>query len=185
MPPTYWSFNVTRLPLDSLRGRSHPWEPNLFRYSSGSLMKEIAVTKHLVFQRQSNSHRARVSPYESSFNIGVLSFDDKTQAWRTNFQFPIRTWRRELSSTNLRICRSWGSQSLLTKNVTTLINCISDFSQNSHVSKTSTSLSTALPYISLFCTLSLSVAAVTSALGLFTPARRDLLLKFDTSVHEG
>jgi hypothetical protein len=175
VPPTYWS----------LRGQSHPWEPNLFRYISGSLMREMAVTKDLVFQRQFNSHRPHVSPYES-FNFGVLRFDDKTkQAWRTNFQFPTRTWRRELSSTSLRICRSWGSQSLLTQDVTMLINCISDFSQNSHVSMTSTAPSTAFPYISLFCTLSLSVAAVTSALGLFTPARRGLLLKPDTSVHEG
>jgi len=48
-------------------------------------------------------------------------------------------------------------------------------------------------HISLHCTFlyiailytSLPVAAVTSALGLFTPARRDLLLQIDTSVCEG
>jgi hypothetical protein len=153
VPPTYWSFHVTRLPLDSLRWRSHLWEPNLFRYISGSLMKEIAATKDLVFQRQSNSHRPHVSPYMSSSNLGVPHFDDKTkQAWRTNFQFPTIIWRRDLSSTSLRVCISWGSQSLLTQDVTTLINCTSDCSQNSHVSTTSTSPSTALPDISLFRT---------------------------------
>ena len=79
VPSTYWSFHVTRLLLYSLHGRSHLWEPYLFRYISGSLLKEIAATKNLVFQRQSNSHRTQVSPYESSFSLGVLYFDDKTK----------------------------------------------------------------------------------------------------------
>jgi len=49
-------------------------------------------------------------------------------------------------------------------------------------------LLTSLHRTSLYITIlhtSLSVAAVTSALGLFTPVRRDLLLKTDTSVCEG
>jgi len=114
-------------------------------------MKKIAVTKDLVFQRQSNSHRPHVSPYESSFNLGVLRFDDKTkQAWRTNFHFPTIIWRRDLSSASLRIYRSWGSQSLLTQDVTTLINCTSELTclDDIHISIHRTSLYIAILYIS-------------------------------------